>query len=106
MGRKMIGSFETLILATLVGRPDGSYGIEIGDRIRAEIGREISLGALYTALERLERRGFLSSRWGEPTKERGGRRKRYFRLEGKGERALREAHAAVAGLAGPSLVGA
>ena len=53
------------------------------------MGREPSIGAVYTALERLERKGMVSSQWGEATEERGGRRKRLYRVEAKGELAAR-----------------
>jgi PadR family transcriptional regulator, regulatory protein PadR len=105
MAKHSVGSFEMLVLAALIGRPRGSYGIEIADRIEQQAKRDISLGALYTALERLERRGLLTSKWGLPTAERGGRRKRYFSVTGTGERIFREAQVAVVQLAGPAASG-
>ena len=83
-----IGQFEQLILFALVRLGADSSGVTIRRQIEARTAREISPGALYTALDRLERRGFVSSRLGEPTPERGGRRKRLYTLLPAGERAL------------------
>jgi PadR family transcriptional regulator, regulatory protein PadR len=95
-----MGSLELLIIAAVIGLPEGGYGIEIGDRIKRQARKDVSLGALYTALDRLEQRGFLRSKWGEPTAERGGRRKRYFSVTARGERAFREAQNNMAALGG------
>jgi DNA-binding PadR family transcriptional regulator len=84
-----IGPFEFEILATLQRQPRDAYGRTIRDRIKEHSGREPSIGAIYTALERLERKGLVSSRWGEPTDERGGRRKRLYKIEASGEVAAR-----------------
>lgn len=83
-----IGQFEQLILFALVRLGADASGVAVRRHIEARTGREISPGALYTALDRLERRGFVSSRLGEPTPERGGRRKRLYTLLPAGERAL------------------
>jgi PadR family transcriptional regulator PadR len=86
-----VGDFEQLILFALVRLGRDAYGVSIR-RIRQEIearaGRTVSPGALYTALDRLERRGFVASRLGEPTPARGGKRKRLYTLQPAGERAL------------------
>ncbi len=66
------------------------YGLDIIDSIKRDTGKSISLGGLYTTLHRLEKKGYLKSRWGEATAERGGNRRRYYKLTGKGEKALRE----------------
>jgi DNA-binding PadR family transcriptional regulator len=84
-----IGPFEFEILATLLAQPGDAYGLTIRDRIEERSGREPSIGAIYTALERLERKGMVSSWWSEPTEERGGRRKRLYKIEGAGELAAR-----------------
>ena len=84
-----IGPFEFEILATLLAQPSDAYGLTIRDRIKKRSGHEPSVGAIYTALERLERKGMVSSWWGEPTEERGGRRKRLYKVEGAGELAAR-----------------
>ena len=92
-----IGPFEFEILATLLDQPRDAYGLTIRDRIKERGGREPSVGAVYTALERLERRGLISSWWGEPTEERGGRRKRLYKIEASGELAARRWGARLAG---------
>ena len=83
-----IGDFEQLILLALVRLGSDAYGVTIRREIEERTSRVISPGALYTALDRLEKRGFVSSRLGEPTPERGGKRKRMYTLRPSGERAL------------------
>jgi DNA-binding PadR family transcriptional regulator len=83
-----LGEFEQLILLAILRLDDEAYGM----RVRQEIGmagRSASLGAVYITLERLEEKGYVSSRVGDPTPERGGRAKKYFQVEGTGLIALR-----------------
>ena len=87
MGRAL-GEFEQLVLFALVALRDEAYGAAVGRLIEERTGREVSAGAVYTALERLEGRGFVTSREGEPTPERGGRRRRYYALEPGGAEEL------------------
>lgn len=87
-----LGEFEQLVLFAVLHLGDGAYGVTIREVIEARTGRSISAGAVYTALERLEGRGFVSSWFGDPTPARGGRRKRHFRVEPDGQRALRRAY--------------
>jgi len=77
-----------VLLAVMRLGPD-SYGVSIRREIEARTGRQVSLGAIYPTLERLEAKGFVSSRHGEPTRERGGRSKRHFKLETAGAAVLR-----------------
>ena len=84
-----LGRFEELILLALLRLGSGAYGLAVRREIEARTGREVSIGALYTTLKRLEGRGLVSSRVGEPTAERGGRRKRCYELEASGILALR-----------------
>jgi PadR family transcriptional regulator, regulatory protein PadR len=84
-----IGPFEYEVLATLLAQPNDAYGLTIRDRINQYTGRETSIGAVYTTLERLERKGLISSWWGEPSEERGGRRKRLYKIEASGDLAAR-----------------
>ena len=91
-----IGAFEFEILATLLMQPHDAYGVTICDRLKERAHRDISPGAVYTALDRLERRGLISSWWGEPTAERGGRRKRLYKIEAPGELAARRFEARIA----------
>lgn len=85
---------QHVLLATLRKRED-AYGVTIMDEIEARTGRRPSTGATYAALTKLEESGFLTSREGEPTEQRGGRRKTFFRLTANGRRALDAAMQAV-----------
>ena len=82
-----LGEFEQTVLFA-VAQIDDAYGATIRDEIERRTGRQVSAGAIYTTLGRLEDRGLLTSWWGEPTSERGGKRKRHFRLEPAGRDAL------------------
>lgn len=88
-----IGEFEELVLLAISKLGADAYGVAINDALE-EAGRAVSIGALYTTLSRLEEKGLISSRMGEPTSERGGRAKKFFKLEAAGERALRDAEEA------------
>ena len=83
-----IGEFEQLVLMTILRLGDSAYGATVRDEIADRTGRDVSLSAVYTTLERLEHKKLLRSRIGEPTPQRGGRRKRYFVLSAAGEHAL------------------
>ena len=83
MGRAL-GELEQLVLFALVELGEDAYGAAIARSIERRTGRQVSAGAVYTALDRLGKRGFVSSEMGEPTPERGGRRRRYYRLEAEG----------------------
>jgi len=89
MGKnKYLGEFEIVVLATLVRLGDDAYGMTIRRQIEERSGRSVSIGSLYATLRRLEAKGYVSTVLGEPTQERGGRAKRYFRLEAAGAEAL------------------
>jgi DNA-binding PadR family transcriptional regulator len=87
-----LGRFEELILLALLRLGPDAYGLAVRREIEERTAREVSTGALYTALKRLEERGLVSSRMGEPTPERGGRRKRHYQLEAPGILALRSSY--------------
>ncbi len=70
------------------GSTTDAYGSTIRREIEEQTGRSIAIGALYTALDRLERKGYVSSRMSDPTPQRGGRAKRYFTLRAAGATAL------------------
>jgi PadR family transcriptional regulator PadR len=102
MTLRQFGQFEqTLLYAvlSLQGSEGGANGPSIRKLIEAQTGRVISPGAIYTALTRLEDRGFVSSECGEPTAERGGKRKRHYRMRPAGQTALRQAEASLARMA-------
>jgi PadR family transcriptional regulator len=84
-----LGEFEQLVLLALLHAGDRAYGIPVREEIAARTGRDVSLGAVYKTLERLEGKGLVASSIGEPTPERGGRRKKFYRVEPRGVRALR-----------------
>jgi DNA-binding PadR family transcriptional regulator len=82
-----LGEFEQVVLFA-VAQIDDAYGTTIREEIVRRTGRQVSAGAIYTTLDRLEARGLLTSWWGEPTAERGGKRKRHFKLQPAGREAL------------------
>jgi DNA-binding PadR family transcriptional regulator len=85
-----LGEFEQVALLALIRLRSNAYGARIRQEIAERTGRDVSLGAIYTTLERLERKGFVSSARGAPTPERGGRAKRFYKIVAPGERALRK----------------
>jgi PadR family transcriptional regulator PadR len=88
---------QQLMLAILGLHPD-AYGVAIQARIRDRTGREPVIGSVYAGLDRLEQKGFLSSRHGEPTAARGGKRKLYFTITAPGQHALRQSLQAISEL--------
>jgi PadR family transcriptional regulator PadR len=93
--RGYLGNFELMILLAIMRIGDEAYGVPISDEIAANTGRTVVLGSVYAALERLERRGVVTSLLGEPRAERGGRAPRYFRITASGLREVRTAHKAL-----------
>jgi DNA-binding PadR family transcriptional regulator len=83
------GHFEQLILLATARLSPDAYGLSIREDISARTGRDVSVGAVYATLERLEQKGMVASRLGDPTPERGGRAKRLFALTPAGASALR-----------------
>jgi len=83
-----MGEFETLVLLAVLRLDNSAYGMEVRAEIEKRTGRAVSYGAVYTALDRLERKGFLSHALGESRPERGGRARKYFRVETAGREAL------------------
>lgn len=86
-------NFEAVILAAL-GSSE-RYGLAIVREIERLTGRPASLGSLYVTLHRMEKKGFVTARWGEATEERQGARRRYYRLTGLGEAALDDTRRAI-----------
>lgn len=85
-----IGEFEELVLLTIAALDEDAYGVGIKEDIEKRTDRSISIGALHSTITRLEEKGLIKSWLGDPTQERGGRRKRYFQLTNLGKSALRE----------------
>jgi DNA-binding PadR family transcriptional regulator len=93
-----LGEFEQLVLLALVRLGPEAYGASVRREIEARARRELSISAVYTTLERLEQKGFVRSWIGEPTPQRGGRRRKHFELLPLGARALNAAYNAFAGM--------
>ena len=89
MSRDSLGEFERVVLLAILQLGGESYGALILDEIDRRTGQSPSSGTLYVAMRRLERRGLLTSFFGDPTPERGGRAKRFFKVEPEGVRLLR-----------------
>ena len=92
--RAIIGNLEAVLLGCLLRLGTEAYGVPIRRAAEEVTGQPLTVGALYTTLDRMETKGFVSSRVGEATPERGGRAKRYFKIEGAGEQAYYEWEAA------------
>jgi DNA-binding PadR family transcriptional regulator len=86
-----LGEFEQVVLLAILRLGDNAYGVSISAEITSCTGRDPAPGALYTTLDRLEDKGLIASRMGDPTPQRGGRAKRYFTLNAKGLRAITHA---------------
>jgi DNA-binding PadR family transcriptional regulator len=99
MGRHNLGEFEQLVLLTLMRLGENAYGAAIRAEILARTGRSVTPGAIYPTLDRLEGRGLVTSHWGEPTGERGGRARRHFALTRAGIAEIRRAWQQTAALA-------
>jgi PadR family transcriptional regulator PadR len=90
-----LGEFEQIVLLAIVRLAADAYGTTIRREIEARTGRLVAIGALYTALDRLERKGYVGSSLSDPTPQRGGRSKRYFTLKAAGIAALKRSRQAL-----------
>jgi PadR family transcriptional regulator, regulatory protein PadR len=93
-----LGEFELLVMLTVIRLGEGAYGVPISWEIEQQTGRDVAFGTVYSTLERLQKKGLVSSKLGDATPERGGRAKRYFRVTAKGLRTVREAKQSLIGL--------
>jgi DNA-binding PadR family transcriptional regulator len=91
MKHQGLGDFEQMVLLAIAHLGGEAYGIPIVEEIERRTGRRVARAAVYITLRRLEEKGFVSSWMGDPTPERGGKGRRYAKLEPEGVRALREA---------------
>jgi len=96
--RGYLADFELMVLLALMRLDDDAYGVPISREIERQSEREVALGTVYAALERLEEAGLVASQLGEATAQRGGRAKRYFRITKRGLREVREARRALINL--------
>ena len=91
MGKYQLGEFEEIVLLTVGVLYDEAYGVSIKFSIEERLKRSVSVGALQSALKRLEQKGYVTSQTGEVTNDRGGRPKRYFELTDAGKEAIQYA---------------
>ena len=87
-----LGEFEQIVLLTLLRLGSEAYGAAVQAEIESQGGRAASMSAVYTTLDRLVIKGLVRSRIGEPTPQRGGKRKKYYEITPGGSRALRDAY--------------
>jgi DNA-binding PadR family transcriptional regulator len=90
MKRTFLGEFEEIVLLSVAILADEAYGVSVTLEIEKQTGRTVGFNNVHTTLLRLEGKGFLSSKMGGATAERGGRRKRFFKLTAAGGRALKD----------------
>src|SRR5512141_1844385 len=95
----VLGDFEQLVLLGVLRLDDDAYGAAIRQEIHARSGRDVSINAVYTTLDRLEDKGFLRSWTGEPTPQRGGRRRKFYTPTASGIAALKQAYRAFTAMA-------
>lgn len=100
MTRLHLGELEQLLLMTLVQVGPKASGADVRQFIEDRTGRVLSPGAVFTAMQRMDRRGFVVSRFGAPTPQRGGKRKKLYSIRPAGSEALAEMQGALANLAG------
>ena len=97
-GREHLGEFEQIVLLAVLRLSDEAYGVPIRREIEKRTKRHLTVGALYRTLDRLEGKSLITSSFSDPTPERGGRSKRYFKVEPLGLKALRESREALAAM--------
>ncbi len=90
-----LGEFEQLLLFALLRLGDDASGTAVMEEIETRAGRPVSAGAIYTGFERLTQKGLVSSAFGPPSKRRGGKRRKLYRLERAGAEALRRSYQAI-----------
>lgn len=88
--RSYLGEFELMLLLAVIHLGEEAYGVPISRELEAYRGRDVSVGSVYAALERLEGKGLVASNLGDPTPERGGKAKRFFRITKEGLRQVHE----------------
>jgi DNA-binding PadR family transcriptional regulator len=93
--RDYLGEFEHIVVLALLRLEDRAYGVTVRQEIEFRTKRQVSIGAVYATLDRLEAKGYVKSRRGDPTPERGGRSKRFFRVTASGAAALKRTQQAL-----------
>ena len=97
-GRGYLGEFELMLLLAVIQPGEEAYGVPIARELEAHRGKDVSVGSVYAALERLELKGLVESSLGDPTPERGGTAKRYFRVTREGFRQVQETRRVLTGM--------
>ena len=92
---RLLGGFEHLLLLAILRLDDRAYGVTIRQELLDHAAKDVAVGAIYTGLDRLELKGFVKSWTGEPTAERGGKAKKFYRVTALGKRALNDTHRAL-----------
>jgi len=90
-----LGEFELMVMLAVLRLDADAYGVTISREIEKNTQREVSIGSVYAALERLEEKGLVTSSLGDPTAERGGRAKRYFQITDNGLKEVRQTQRAL-----------
>lgn len=98
MPGRLLTDFELMLLLATLRVGDEAYGVEIAREVERTGGRRVLLGAAYTALDRLEHRGYVTSTIGDPSPARGGRAKRFFKVTPRGVKAVKETQKALVAL--------
>jgi len=93
MSRKALGEFEHLILLSILRLGENAYGAAIIEEVETRTGRSVNQAAAYLTLRRLEEKGWIGSRMGAPTAERGGKAKRFFEIRPEGQARLKDSRA-------------
>jgi PadR family transcriptional regulator, regulatory protein PadR len=93
-----LGEFELILLLTILRLGDDAYGVPLTRELSVVRGRDVAVGSVYAALDRLELKGLIASSLGESSPERGGRAKRYFRVTVEGIRSIEETRRVLTGL--------
>jgi PadR family transcriptional regulator len=96
--RDFLGEFEQIVLLALIRLGENAYGVPVRREIEEKTNRSVSVGALYSTLDRLEEKGFITSRFSDARPERGGRSRRYFKVQASGVRALERTRVALASM--------
>src|ERR1700674_3721081 len=94
-GRDYLGEFEHIIVLALMRLEERAYGVPVRQELELRTHREVSIGAVYATLDRLETKGYVKSYRGDPTLDRGGRSKPFFRVTAKGVTAVNRTHQAL-----------
>jgi len=103
---RALGGFESMLMLSVLRLGEQAYGVTIRRELLVKAKKNVAIGAIYTGLERLERKGLIESWLGDPTAARGGRAKRYYRLTAKGLKILNETqHALQSLMVGLNLAG-